>query len=488
MDKILWFLTSIILLFASVEGFFFVTPEPKTCVIVGGAVSLECGTYNDGYTLTFVFVAPPGHFVSNPPIFSEDLPGGGRKINTTFIVTKELNTTTVRCVAIGSTYEQTNPEPMYAYELPDGTRNNKVCQLANYIFVTWDPIFAPPGIGLTFRITDNMGLNYITSDLYHSFSYTAKNYSGYNASVTVIVNATAANQIGYSNSTNISKTLNGTIPLTVGYRCDNNEGNWACVFHTKLDHLDLNECSINNETLKDAMIVSCNEEQCVNNSGNVTISKNEIISTNSLPAKRKYNHILCFNYLGRQIISQPLETSTHDVQDIEYLSQNDTSLCLRFHLIDHREIQSIHLHVERGSELLLFNVTVPNKIFEWCASTIPPTSSSNNGNWSLFACDGPGHICTNPAVVLENIMLNINTATTHNTIATYTTHTITRSLSHATSIVSFSSPSPSSTLSSTVNLTVPVIVPVLVPVFLVLVIAMVLVIIVVLAKSSPKKD
>ena len=109
------------------------------------------------------------------------------------------------------------------------------------------------------------------------------------------------------------------------------------------------------------------------------------------------------------------------------------------------------MHVKRGSELLPFNVTIPNNnnSFEWCANTIPPTSSNNNGNWSLFACDGPGHICTNPAIVLENIVLNINAATTHtinaattHTIATYTTRTTT---TYSTSIVPSSSPSPSST-------------------------------------------
>ena len=98
------------------------------------------------------------------------------------------------------------------------------------------------------------------------------------------------------------------------------------------------------------------------------------------------------------------------------------------------------MDIKRGSELLPFNVTVPNNnnIFEWCANTIPPTSSNNNGNWSLFACDGPGYTCTNPAITLENIVLNINI------ITTYTAHTTTTttSLSHS------SSPSPSSTVSA----------------------------------------
>ena len=201
------FVAAILLLSISVEGFFFVTPK-QTSVIVGRTVFLECGTYNDSYTLNFVYVVPPGHSVSSQ-ILSEDLPGGGKKINTTFVVTKELNTTRVKCLAFGVNNQETNPAVLYSYELPDGIKNNRVCQLGNYTFVTWDPIFALQGIELAFRITDNMGSNHITSDLYHSFSYTTENYFDYNASVTVIVNATAANQIGYSNSTNISTTLNG---------------------------------------------------------------------------------------------------------------------------------------------------------------------------------------------------------------------------------------------------------------------------------------
>ena len=187
----------------------------QTSVILGRTVFLECGTYNDSYKLTFVYVTPPGYSVSSQSL-SEDLPGGGKKINTTFVVTKELNTTSVKCLAfetsmIGTTNggQQTSPAVIYSYELPDGIKNNRVCQLGNYTFVTWDPIFALQGIELAFWITDNMGSNHITSDLYYSFSYTTKNYFDYNANVTVIVNATAANQIGYSNSTNISTTLNG---------------------------------------------------------------------------------------------------------------------------------------------------------------------------------------------------------------------------------------------------------------------------------------
>ena len=209
MNKILWLLV-FSLFIEAVEGIFFVTPK-QTSVIVGKTVFLECKTYNDGYTLTFVslYVAPPRHSVSSQTLRENlDLRGGGKKTTTTFIVTKELNTTSVKCFAFGTTYEQTNPAAIYSYELPDGIKNSRVCQLGNYTFVTWDPIFALQGIELAFRITDNMGSNHNTSDLYHSFSYTKENYFDYNANVTVIVNATAANQIAYSYST-IFKTLNG---------------------------------------------------------------------------------------------------------------------------------------------------------------------------------------------------------------------------------------------------------------------------------------
>ena len=141
-------------------------------------------------------------------------------------------------------------------------------------------------------------------------------------------------------------------------------------------------------------------------------------------------------------------------------------MCLRFHSIHHAQSQKFHLHLRRDNKIIArYNVTLQNKTrFEWCASTIPATSSNNNGNWSLYAYDGPEY--TNSlAFILENIVLNItetiNRTTTHNTIATtYTTHTT--SMSHAlystsTSITGTfsSSPLPSSaetaTHPSTVN-------------------------------------
>lgn len=138
---------------------------------------------------------------------------------------------------------------------------------------------------------------------------------------------------------------------------------------------------------------------------------------------------------------------THDIQDINDISPNDTSLCLRFHLIHHYKVKLIHLHIEREEESLPFNVNVPvnmNKTsFEWCAKAIPATSSNNNGNWSLFACDGQREKCDNPAKILNNILLNVVYPNTSSILTT--THTMhTTSLSSYSMSTAFSfSPSPS---------------------------------------------
>lgn len=116
-------------------------------------------------------------------------------------------------------------------------------------------------------------------------------------------------------------------------------------------------------------------------------------------------------------------------------------------------MEQIHLHIEREEELIPFNVNVPvnmNKTsFEWCANPIPATSSNNNGNWSLFACDGQGVKCNNPAIILNNILLNIvyssiltTNATTH-TMHTTTSTSPSSSYSMST-VISSSTPLPSS--------------------------------------------
>ena len=107
----------------------------------------------------------------------------------------------------------------------------------------------------------------------------------------------------------------------------------------------------------------------------------------------------------------------------------------------------IHLHIEREEESIPFNVNVPvnmNKTsFKWCAKAIPATSSNNNGNWSLFACDGQGEKCNNPAKILNNILLNVVYPNTSSILTTtHTVHT-TSLFSYSMSVFSFLTPSPS---------------------------------------------
>lgn len=88
--------------------------------------------------------------------------------------------------------------------------------------------------------------------------------------------------------------------------------------------------------------------------------------------------------------------------------------------------------------------------FKWCADPIPATSSNNNGNWSLFACDGQGGKCNNPAKILNNILLNFvyfsiltTNANTHTMRTTTTTTSLSSSYSMST-VISSSTPLPSS--------------------------------------------
>lgn len=119
-----------------------------------------------------------------------------------------------------------------------------------------------------------------------------------------------------------------------------------------------------------------------------------------------------------------MHIGTHDIQDIVVIPPNDTSsLCLRFYLIHHYLVKNLQLYLKRDKEIK-YTVSVESNKFEWCADTIPASSSKNSGNWSLFACDGQETECTNPAVILYNISLNVfptasSTHITHNTNIVY---------------------------------------------------------------------
>lgn len=184
--------------FVTGDGIFFVTPRPTT-VFVNDIVHLECGMNEEGL-LGFTYTPPKGPTFSDPIPIRKDLPNGGSKITATFIMTKELNTTTVVCFVAGTAH-RSNPATIYAYALPSRVENMKLCQLDRFVFLSWDQIFAPVGIDVKYEINDNKGVR-VTSDANYGFAYDEEMGSNYSVNITVIVNA--ANQ---TSSRNISNNL-----------------------------------------------------------------------------------------------------------------------------------------------------------------------------------------------------------------------------------------------------------------------------------------
>ena len=223
-----------LLLLSQVDGrteIFSERPESAT-VLVDRSVTFECATHKTDIKLTFTVNPPLGQQIMWEQVTS-NLPNGGRKITTTFIVPKELNHTTVRCIAAGQTrHTSTDPATVYAYALSDHVDNIRIHQFGPLVSISWDSVFSPNGINISYRFTDNKGLDIIKNTpsvlFFHnekeeeySKGYTAKasQYNlqlytekilkqNYTANITVITIATAANQTGYGNVTNLTFELN----------------------------------------------------------------------------------------------------------------------------------------------------------------------------------------------------------------------------------------------------------------------------------------
>lgn len=192
------------LLSISVEGFFLTAPTHKA-VIVGTPVTFTCSTKETGYTLLFTYNAPPGHRV-NSQIITEDLPDGGTKTATTFIVTRELNTTSVTCVAAGTAH---STDPATVYALPNKVDNVRLCQLDRFVFISWDPVLTIEGIDITYRIMHNVGPDIVTLNTHYSFDHNAIEEYNYTANFSVIPAGTDNNQMSYSNASCFVCKLNG---------------------------------------------------------------------------------------------------------------------------------------------------------------------------------------------------------------------------------------------------------------------------------------
>ena len=96
-------------LVVTTAGIFTIVPETQY-VYLNCSVTFECATNLTGYTLTFSYgVAVDETF--NPI----DLPDGGKKVTTTFIVTHSLNGTSVRCHADDDDNSFISTSKVYAY-------------------------------------------------------------------------------------------------------------------------------------------------------------------------------------------------------------------------------------------------------------------------------------------------------------------------------------------------------------------------------------
>lgn len=223
-------------------------PE-STTVLVDRSVTFECATHKADTTLTIPVKAPSGQQVT-VTYDTFDLPNGGIKVTATFNVTKELNGTVALCIAVierpsgkRPKIHKTDPATAYAYSLSDHVNADniraEVNQLGQLVLISWNSVFSPNGINISYRFTDNKGLDTITNtpcvlfyynnemEKLQAYSilghttikalmasqyipqlYTANCVKPHTANITVIANATAANQTGYENVTNLTFKLN----------------------------------------------------------------------------------------------------------------------------------------------------------------------------------------------------------------------------------------------------------------------------------------
>ena len=198
----------------SVEGISILEPQ-TTNVIVNKLITFKCSTSYSNYSLLFSYETPPGYNVNNlDSPGPEALPGGGTVITTTFLVTKDLNTTNVTCLAIAAGANHNETATITAYDVvPIGLNNIKVCQLDHFVFVSWDNIFTPQGINITYSISDNRGLQTVIDNSSYLFFLNETSEIDYDVNITAIVIAMAANQTDNSSITTLQRKLNGMSSL-----------------------------------------------------------------------------------------------------------------------------------------------------------------------------------------------------------------------------------------------------------------------------------
>ena len=198
-------LVAFLLYAALVEGFFSVKPK-STNVTVDRLVTFRCGTDEVGYSLFFDYVSPSGSTVT--PTSSVTLPNGaGTMISVTFIATVNLDNTTVICLVLG--------KPEHTASAVVRVQNTRevgpcrVCQLGSHIILCWPHISVLDGIGVRYRIVDNLNTNVTVDKPHHSILYNRSTSMHYEARITVILHEVATGYIVEGNETNVIRTLNG---------------------------------------------------------------------------------------------------------------------------------------------------------------------------------------------------------------------------------------------------------------------------------------
>ena len=200
-------LVAFLLYAALVEGFFNVKPK-STNVTVDRLVTFKCGTDQVGYSksLFFDYVSPPGSAVT--PTSFVTLPNGpGTMISVTFIATADLDNTTVLCLVLG--------KPEHTASAVVRVQNTRevgpcrVCQLGSHIILCWPHISVLDGIGVRYRIVDNLNTNVTVDKPHHSILYNRSTSMHYEARITVILYEVATGYNVQGSETNVIRMLNG---------------------------------------------------------------------------------------------------------------------------------------------------------------------------------------------------------------------------------------------------------------------------------------
>lgn len=174
----------------------FIKPE-ITNVILNTQVTLECYTYDGEYNgLNFGFTTPPEASANWEVSPVTNLTGGGIKISTSIVITRELNGTVAVCYAAGpKKFGNSRAATLIAQEVPNRLDGIRVCKLSRRVFFSWNNVPTLNGIDVRYGICDNCKRNEMIDVPHYSIHLDELGSGPYLANITVILLAPAANQV-----------------------------------------------------------------------------------------------------------------------------------------------------------------------------------------------------------------------------------------------------------------------------------------------------